>query len=80
MGKVVQTRLEEEEYQQFKEAIKHRNTTVKEAVRMAIVTWTRDFLPLETEDPFFKIKPADFGDPLLSSKVDEVLYGRKTRK
>jgi len=80
LAKVVQTELEEEEYKRFKTAIKHKGISVKEAVKAAIASWTSSSLPLETEDPFFKLEPADFGDPALSKKVDEILYGRKTRK
>jgi len=80
LAKVVQTELEEDEYKRFKEAIKHKGMTVKDAVRAAITTWTSGSLPLETKDPFFKLEPADFGDPMLSSKIDEILYGRKAKK
>mgnify|MGYP001082686509 CR=1 FL=1 len=80
MKKVVQTLLEESEYQHFRKIAKGKGLKVKEAARSAILHWTRELTPLDLNDRFFRLKPADLGDPELSSKVDEVLYGRRMRR
>jgi len=80
MAKVVQTTLEESEYEQFRKTAKRKGLKVKEAVRSAILGWTRELAPLDLDDQFFRLKPVDLGDPELSNKVDEILYGRRMRR
>jgi hypothetical protein len=80
MGKVVQTVLEESEYERFRKIARNKGLKVKEAARSAIVHWTKGLTPLDPNDEFFRLKPTDLGDPELSSKVDEVLYGRRMRR
>lgn len=80
MAKVVQTTLEESEYKQFRKIANRKGLKVKEAVRSAILDWTKELAPLDLNDEFFKLKPVDLGDPELSSKVDEILYGRRMRR
>ena len=79
MIRAVQTTLEEEGDEQLRGVVEHKGIKVKEAVRETVATWTKESKPLETGDQFFKLEPADIGDPELSSKVNEVLYGRKKR-
>jgi len=80
MGKVVQTILEESEYEHLKKVAKRKGMRIKEAARSAILSWTKESEPLDLNDPFFQLKPADLGDPELSSKVDEILYNRRMRR
>ncbi|MEM4251143.1 MAG: hypothetical protein QW828_04860 [Candidatus Bathyarchaeia archaeon] len=79
MGKVVQTVLDESEYEHLKKVARRKGMRIKEAARSAILSWTRESEPLDLNDPFFQLKPVDLGDPELSSKVDEILYGRRMR-
>jgi len=80
MGKIVQTILEESEYEYLRKAAKRKGLKIKEAVRSAILNWARELEPLNPDDPFFKLKPLDLSDPELSSRVDELLYGRRVRR
>jgi hypothetical protein len=80
MGKIVQTILEESEYEHLKKAAKRKGMRIKEAARSAILSWIKESEPLDLSDPFFQLKPADLGDPELSSKVDEILYNRRMRR
>jgi len=80
MRKVVQTVLEMSDYERFRKVARDRGLKVKEAARSAIIGWTRELTPLDPSDGFFELKPADLGDPELSSKVDEILYGRRLRR
>ena len=80
MTKVVQTTLEESEYGQFRKTAKRKGLKVKEAARSAILSWTRELAPLDMDDQFFRLKPVNLGDPELSNKVDEILYGRRMRR
>lgn len=80
MGKVVQTILEEREYEKFRRATKAAGLKVKDAVRSAVLAWTTEVTPLDVSDPFFNSQAVDMGDPRLSTKVDEVLYGKKAKR
>jgi hypothetical protein len=80
MGKVVQTVLEESEYEKFRRAAKAAGLKVKDAVRSAVLAWTVEATPLDVHDPFFKSEAHDMGDPRLSIKVDEILYGKKAKR
>ncbi len=80
VGKVVQTVLQESEYEKFRRAAKATGLKVKDAVRSAVLAWTSEVTPLNLNDPFFKSQAVDMGDPRLSTKVDEVLYGKKTKR
>jgi len=52
--------------------------TIKEAVREAITSWVGLQTPLN-EDPLFNVKPARTGVKTNASKLDEVLYGRRSQ-
>jgi hypothetical protein len=80
MGKVVQAVLKETEYEKFSKAAKSAGLRIKDAARSAVLAWTREMAPLDLNDPFFTSEGVDFGDPHLSTKVDEVLYGRKAKR
>ena len=80
MGKVVQAVLQESEYERFRRAAKFAGVKVKDAVRSAVLAWTNEATPLDVNDPFFRSKGQDMGDPHLSTKVDEVLYGKKAKR
>jgi len=78
MGKVVQTEVDPSEYAILENIVRKRGMTIKEAVREAIESWVGLQTPLE-EDPLFKLKPARTGVRTDSSKLDEVLYGRRRK-
>jgi hypothetical protein len=80
MGKVVQTVLQESEYEKFRRAAKAVGLKVKDAARAAVLAWTSEATPLDVNDTFFKSQAVDMGDPRLSTKVDEVLYGVKAKR
>jgi len=80
MGKVVQTVLQEKEYEKFRKAAESAGLRIKDAVRSAVMNWTNEMEPLDVNDPFFKSEAVDMGDPHLSAKVDEILYGKKTKR
>lgn len=80
MGKVVQTILQDSEYEKFRRAAKAAGLKVKDAVRSAVLAWTTEASPLDVNDPFFKSEAIDMGDPHLSTKLDELLYGKKAKR
>jgi hypothetical protein len=79
MGKVVQTVLQESEYERFRKAAKLSGLKVKDAVRSAVLSWTNEATPLDPHDSFFMSKAHDMRDSHLSTRVDEVLYGKKAK-
>ncbi len=80
MGKVVQTVLQGSEYEKFRRAAESARLKIKDAVRYAVLAWTSEASPLDLGDPFFKSEAVNMGDPHLSAKVDEILYGKKAKR
>ena len=80
MGKVVQTALQEPEYEKFRRAAKLAGLKVKDAARTAVLAWTSEATPVDVNDAFFRSQAFDMGDTHLSMKVDEVLYGLKAKR
>ena len=80
MAKVVQTVLQESEYEKFRTAAKTAGLKVKDAARAALLAWTSEATPIDVNDTFFKSQAVDMGDTRLSTKVDEILYGAKTKR
>ncbi len=78
MGKVVQTEIELSEYAILEGIVNKRRLTIKQAVREAIESWVGLQTPLE-EDPLLKLKPVRTGVRTDSSKLDELLYGRRRK-
>jgi len=74
--KVVQTEVTRQEYELLQKASDKKGVTIKEGVREAIKEWAREQIPL-TEDPFFNLKPIDFGVKTDSSKIEKLLYSGK---
>ena len=72
--KVVQTEVTRQEYELLQKASHERGVSIKEGAREAIKEWTRQQIPL-AEDPFFNLKPVDFGVKTDSSKIEKLLYG-----
>jgi hypothetical protein len=78
MGKVVRTEVDASDYDILESIAKKRKMTIKEAVREAIESSIAPQMPLE-EDPLFKITPTRTRVKTDSSKLDEVLHGRRRK-
>ncbi|MEM2849673.1 MAG: hypothetical protein QXI36_05295 [Candidatus Bathyarchaeia archaeon] len=76
--KVVQTELEEKEYEILRKVIEEKGLTIKQGLREAIRQWVAMQTSLE-EDPLFNVKPVKTGVKTDSSKLDEALYGGRSR-
>lgn len=74
--KVVQTELEEGDYETLLSLAKSKNMTIKDAAREALRFWTASASDL-TEDPLFKLKPVEFKVKIRSDEIDAFLYKRK---
>ncbi|MEE8403525.1 MAG: hypothetical protein V3R93_07200 [Candidatus Hydrothermarchaeaceae archaeon] len=70
--KNVQTVLKIREYDMFKEALKHEKMPLKEGVREAILTWTRQRAGFNRKDSFFATKNLFAGKKDLAEKHDEI--------
>lgn len=68
--KVVQTLLEESDYEEFRKTSKKVGKTLREAAREAIRKWTEEISGISPEDPIFKIKPIPYGDTKASEHHD----------
>ncbi len=72
--KVVQTELEEKEYEILRKVVEKKKLTIKEGLREAIHQWVAMQTSLE-DDPLFKVKPVKTGVKTDSSNLDSALYG-----
>ncbi len=75
--KIVQTILEEAEYQEFRKASEKAKKTLREAAREAIRKWTEDTSGISPQDPIFQIKSVAYGYSKASEHHDAILYGEK---
>jgi len=74
--KVVQTELEESDYDTLASLAKSKNMTIKDAAREALRLWTASASDL-AEDSLFRLKPIEFKVKVRSDQIDEFLYKRK---
>lgn len=74
--KVVQTELEEGDYETLASLAKSKNMTIKDAAKEALRWWTASASDL-TEDPLFKLKPVEFKIKIRSDQIDAFLYKKK---
>lgn len=71
--KVVQTELDEGDYEILLSSAKSRKLTIKEAARDALRMWSSSVADL-TNDPFFKLKPVEFKVKVRSDALETFLY------
>ena len=74
--KVVQTEIDQEDYENLLGLAQRKNMTIKEATREALKLWSASVADL-SEDPLFKLKPVEFKVKVKSEKIEEYLYRRK---
>ena len=74
--KVVQTEIDQDDYETLQSLAKKRNMTIKEATREALRSWTASNADL-TEDPLFKLKPVGFKVKVRADEIETFLYKRK---
>ena len=72
--KVVQTDLDDNEYNLLKEVITKRGLTLKKGLREAVRQWVLAQIPV-SEDPLFKLAPVKTGVETDASKLDGLLHG-----
>lgn len=73
--KIIQTILDQSEYDEFRRVSEKTGKTIREAAREAIRKWTEEVSGISAEDPIFKIKPVPYGDSKVSEQHDSLLYG-----
>lgn len=74
--KVVQTELEQSDYEELARLATSKNMTIKEAAREALRWWSVSNSDLK-EDPLFKLKPVEFKLKVKSDEIEAFLYKRK---
>lgn len=75
MTKVVQTTLKEEEYKAFKEALKKKNLTIQQGLKLAVSNLLQNEFKIDADDPFFTHTVSGrSGLRNLSTKHDKYLY------
>ncbi len=74
--KVVQTELEQSDYETLLTVARRKNMTIKEAAREALRWWSASVTDL-TQDPLFKLKPVEFKVKVRSDQIEAYLYRGK---
>lgn len=75
--KNVQTVLNIREYERFKEVLKHEKMPLKEGVKEAILTWTRQRAGFNRGDPFFATENLFSGKKDMARGHDEIYVGNE---
>ena len=75
--KNVQTVLNIREYVRFKEVLKHEKMPLKEGVKEAILTWTRQRAGFNRGDPFFATENLFSGKRDMAEGHDEIYVGNE---
>lgn len=65
------------EYERFREALKLEKLPLKEGVREAILSWTRQRVGFNRKDPFFATKGMFSGGEDLAEKHDALYEARE---
>lgn len=71
--KVVQTELDPELYERLQRVAKQEGTSLKEAVREAIVAYVRGYLRFDRDDPLFDVAPGTGDRETDARAIDEYL-------
>jgi len=80
MTKVVQTRLDDEEYRMLREVLRGKGLSLKEGVHMAVTRLLLEETKLDPSDPFLsRIPTGRSGRKDLSRAHDKYLYGEGQR-
>jgi len=74
--KVVQTELEQDEYEELARLATSKKMTIKEAAKEALHWWSVSNSDL-SEDPLFKLKPVEFKLKVKSDEIEAFLYKMK---
>ncbi|NIP67086.1 hypothetical protein GWN63_06110 [Candidatus Bathyarchaeota archaeon] len=78
MAKVVQTKLEEEEYRAFREALEKKGLSIREGLKLAVERLLEAEFRIDADDPFFTHKPVGRSSVSdLSKEHDKYLYGEE---
>jgi len=74
--KVVQTEIEQDDYDTLQSLARSKNMTIKDVAKEALRLWTASALDLN-KDPLFKLKPVEFKVKVRSDEIEAFLYKRK---
>lgn len=74
--KVVQTELDQGDYETLLSLARSKNMTIKEAAREALRWWSTSLTDLTT-DPLFRLKPIEFKSRVRSDEMEAFLYKGK---
>jgi hypothetical protein len=74
--KVVQTELEQADYETLSSLAKSRGMTIKEAAKEALRWWTASKADLR-ENPLFRLKPVGFKVKVRADEIETFLYGKR---
>lgn len=80
--KVVQTVLDEDEYERFRRLAEEHDLSIKEAARQALTTWTDRESAHSPSDPLFgidsRLPEEEDGPETSAARTDDYLYGDET--
>lgn len=74
--RVVQTELDQRDYEALAQSAQKKEMTIKDAAREALRQWSASNADL-SEDPLFRLKPVRFKTGVRSDEIDGFLYPGK---
>lgn len=74
--KVVQTELDQADYETLLSLVKSKSMTIKDAAREALQWWSASQTDL-TSDPLFTLKPVQFKTKVRADEIEAFLYRAK---
>ena len=74
--RVVQTELDEADYETLVQTAKSKNMSIKDATREALRWWSASVADL-SQDPLFKLRPVEFKLKIRSQEIEDFLYRRE---
>jgi hypothetical protein len=74
--KVVQTELDQNDYETLQSLARSKGITIKDAAREALRWWSASQTDL-TKDPLFTLKPVQFRTKVRADEIEAFLYKAK---
>ena len=74
--RVVQTELDQADYETLVQTAKSKNMSIKEATREALRWWSSSLADLK-QDPLFRLRPVEFKLKVRSEEIEDFLYKRQ---
>ncbi|MFX0117226.1 MAG: hypothetical protein ACFFB3_21955 [Candidatus Hodarchaeota archaeon] len=77
MSRIIQSELDDDDFELFSKICLEKNISPRYAIRIAIKNWLHEPLPLPSDDLLFALKAKDAPTTTPARRIDDVLYGKR---